>query len=165
MRNSKSVLAVALLVLVGFSVQAGQTKTHKAASRRAAPPAQTDTAALERRVEDALDLAADYRADGISPQEIQEVKGLLDLDFPHTERGAELKARVYVELARIYDAQGISPMAIKLLQDATVDLGDFPTAEITVREELVDVYRGLGFAPQAIQEHKRIRNLRARLDS
>ena len=138
--------------------KSSQTNKHSEPQRE-----EGNLEALSREVEEHLSLAALYRADGISPQEIQEVKELLDKNYTRTPRGADLKTRVYIELARIYDFQGISPMAIKLLQDAIVDLEEFPEAEITLREELIDVYRGLGFAPQAIQEHKRIRSLRARI--
>ncbi|MFN7975477.1 MAG: hypothetical protein U0166_24590 [Acidobacteriota bacterium] len=46
------------------------------------------------------------------------------------------------------------------MQDGIVDLGAYRDAEIQLREGLVEIYRDLGFAPQAIREHKRIRQLR-----
>lgn len=117
--------------------------------------------ALARDVEDAVAINADYDSQGILPQQIVELKDLLARDYPATERGAELKARVYIELSRVYMRQDISPMAIQLLQDGIVDLTRYPSAEIALREQLIDVYRALGFAPQAIREHKRLRQLRS----
>lgn len=124
--------------------------------------AAPSVASLSQEVEDALSEADTYRQEGFSPQEIQAVKDLLQLRYPDTDDGASLKARVYVELSRIYAAQDISPMAIKLLQDGVADLTGHVDAEIALRQELVALYRSLGFAPQAIREHKRIRELRRR---
>lgn len=132
-----------------------------AATAAQAAPAESATDQLARDIEDAVAVNADYDSQGILPQQIVELKELLGRSYPDSERGSELKARVYIELARVYMAQDISPMAIQLLQDGIADLTRFPSAEIALREELIDVYRALGFAPQAIREHKRLRQLRS----
>lgn len=125
------------------------------------PVAASDLDSLQSEVDSSISLAEDYDQEGITPQQIQEVKGLLELSFPATDAGAALKARVYVELSRIYHRQGISPMAIKALQDGIADLSGHRDAELSLREELLWLYRSLGFAPQAIREHKRIARLRS----
>lgn len=168
MKPTRALLCVATLLAFCASASLADTKgkgkkkapakSVPAGSEAAKPPASLG--ALEDEVNDRLSMADEYRAEGISPQEILEVKELLDMDFPDTAAGANLKARVYVELSRIYARQGISPSAIKLLQDGIVDLGAYRDAEIQLREGLVEIYRDLGFAPQAIREHKRIRQLR-----
>jgi len=77
-----------------------------------------------------VSMAEEYHDQGILPQEITELKELLERAYPKTADGAALKSRVYIELARVYMRQDISPMAIQLLQDGVTDVTGFTDAEI-----------------------------------